>query len=503
METFDALVTVLAADLEPFLKLPSVRLLEAITINGGRIIRPEREAFLAVFVLDETENSTAAVKAALALRREVTAVPVTRGLRIGIATGVVTLRIDEAELPTAEGDPVDLAIRLREAVRGGGIAIDEATFDRVQNDYRFKSASGVAIKGKTQALAVHEIVEETAPTALNKTYGSMLDAMRAGANNPESWLYRPATTVRMAAEVRTRTPPIPDGLQQIVVGADRRDSATGDPVDCTVFAPPAVRGGESFLVQVFAHLPAAAGDAAQLATEFDPSATRRAFRSLQAEVIRGTRLSFELSLPGLAVDDPLQFLVWSGRSEAVQFGVTIPAQLALKVVIGTVTVSQNTVPVGHLKFRLQVLDAASAEVAVTPVPAGDSARRYNRAFISYASRDRDKVLSRVQMLKPLGIQFFQDVLDLEPGDRWEKQLYRRIDECDLFLLFWSSAARDSTWVMEEVKYALARKHDDEFAPPEIHPVIIEGPPVPAPPTELAHLHFNDRVIYFMSEAGRS
>jgi hypothetical protein len=104
------------------------------------------------------------------------------------------------------------------------------------------------------------------------------------------------------------------------------------------------------------------------------------------------------------------------------------------------------------------------------------------------------------MLKPLGIQFFQDILDLEPGDRWEKELYRHIDESDLFLLFWSTAARESKWVMEEVKYALARKHGDDFAPPEIRPVIIEGPPVPAPPPELAHLHFNDRLIYFASDS---
>ena len=34
------------------------------------------------------------------------------------------------------------------------------------------------------------------------------------------------------------------------------------------------------------------------------------------------------------------------------------------------------------------------------------------------------------------------------------------------------------------------------AAPEILPVIIEGPPVVSPP-ELAHLHFNDRLLYFM------
>jgi hypothetical protein len=42
-----------------------------------------------------------------------------------------------------------------------------------------------------------------------------------------------------------------------------------------------------------------------------------------------------------------------------------------------------------------------------------------------------------------------------------------------------------------------RRGEDEFAPPDTIPVILEGPPSPAPPPELKHLHFNDRLIYFM------
>ena len=102
------------------------------------------------------------------------------------------------------------------------------------------------------------------------------------------------------------------------------------------------------------------------------------------------------------------------------------------------------------------------------------------------------------MLESLKIRYFQDVLSLDPGDRWQQQLYRHIDKCDLFLLFWSTAARDSQWVMKEVDYALARKQGDDLSPPEIKPVIIEGPPPVPPPPALAHLHFNDRVIYFLS-----
>ena len=101
------------------------------------------------------------------------------------------------------------------------------------------------------------------------------------------------------------------------------------------------------------------------------------------------------------------------------------------------------------------------------------------------------------MLRFDGVSYFQDLLNLEPGDRWERKLYRHIDECDLFLLFWSTNAKESKWVLEEARYAIKRKGDNEFAPPKIFPVIIEGPPVPEPPKELAHLHFRDYLIYFM------
>jgi hypothetical protein len=65
------------------------------------------------------------------------------------------------------------------------------------------------------------------------------------------------------------------------------------------------------------------------------------------------------------------------------------------------------------------------------------------------------------MLKALRMSYFQDILALDPGDRWEQQLYRHIDQADLFLLFWSSAAHESEWVRKEVRYALSRKGSDD------------------------------------------
>src|SRR5262245_45168955 len=87
------------------------------------------------------------------------------------------------------------------------------------------------------------------------------------------------------------------------------------------------------------------------------------------------------------------------------------------------------------------------------------------------------------------------VLGLEPGEVFEASLFRRIDECDIFLLFWSSNARASEWVQQEIRHARGRQGPDGELPPTILPVIIEGPPPPPPPPELAHLHFNDYLLY--------
>jgi hypothetical protein len=206
---------------------------------------------------------------------------------------------------------------------------------------------------------------------------------------------------------------------------------------------------------------------------------------------------FDLTLPGLEIDEPVQYMVWMSRPQSVQFGVTVPADHPRRTVIGTVRISRERVPIGHIKFKLSVYAPEDTRPPGGDAPLGEAMHVYRKAFISYASHDRREVLKRAQMLARMKIDFFQDVLDLEPGQRWERQLYRQIDECDLFLLFWSSAAKQSDWVLKEVEYALTRKGGDEAAPPEIVPVIIEGPPLVPPPPALSHLHFDDRLLYFM------
>jgi hypothetical protein len=262
-----------------------------------------------------------------------------------------------------------------------------------------------------------------------------------------------------------------------------------------VFAPPIAAPGSALLVQAFVHLPEDADAARAVASEQVLGSSQRGYFSLAALVGVGSRLDLELHLPGLEIDDPVASLTWRGRTEPVQFAVTVPADARVGTVLGTLSVSLEGVPLGHVKFALEI--EAGAEVRARE-PQGREARRYRSAFVSYASADRDEVLRRVQMLGLTGIEYFQDVMSLEPGERWSESLERAIRRSDLFLLFWSSSAKSSTWVRREVDYALQCKAGDDHRPPAIRPVIIEGPPVVPPWDDLAHLHFNDRVLYFMS-----
>jgi hypothetical protein len=270
-----------------------------------------------------------------------------------------------------------------------------------------------------------------------------------------------------------------------------------DQVQCSVYSPPATPPGDMFLVQVLAHTPAQEERARQIALEADEDAKRLGVRTLDLPVPRESVLSFHLSMPSLEVDAPAQHVVWRGRPESAQFAVSVPEGAKPSTVIGTVSAFLDSIPVGQVRFKVKIA-AGREEASPRPEPAGDSAHTFRRAFISYATKDRDKVLARVQMLKTLKIDFFQDVLSLEPGARWEGELYKQIDQSDLFLLFWSSAARDSQWVMREAAYAAERQRASREGLPAILPVIVEGPPVVEPPSDLSHLHFNDNLLYVMN-----
>lgn len=270
-------------------------------------------------------------------------------------------------------------------------------------------------------------------------------------------------------------------------------SATGaEPVDTAVFCPPHAARNSVFLVQVFLYSPRTATQVCMQAREADETAERRGVFSLPLDLPLGTCVDLHLEIPGLVVAEPDAMLVWRGSPTAAQFEVAVPADAAGVQVIGRVRIAVAGVPSGTLRFQVTLTAVGTQPGAVEAREL--RARRYRRAFVSYSSQDRAEVLRRVQAFRIAGLSVFQDILDLDPGERWEKALYHEIDNCDLFLLFWSHAAAASEWVGKEIDYALARKGGDEEQPPDIQPVPIEGLPIAPPPARLRNLHFNDALL---------
>lgn len=271
-----------------------------------------------------------------------------------------------------------------------------------------------------------------------------------------------------------------------------------DELLCSVYSPRLAAPGDEILVQAFAHLEEQEEEVAALSAAADPSAAKVGERHLDERVLEGERLGFHLTLRGAEIDVPDQEFVWRREPLAAQFGVYFPDTSQPRDAVGTVLVTKGGVPVGHVKFTLRIVTRAEKEDAAADVAErqGDYSR-YRKAFVSYASKDREHVLPRVQALAAAHIDVFQDFVELEPGERWERGLYKHIDECDAFFLFWSRAASDSQWVRKEALYAHQRREGREDRPPEIIPIIIEGPPPVAPPEELNFLHFNDKYIYLL------
>jgi TIR domain len=274
-----------------------------------------------------------------------------------------------------------------------------------------------------------------------------------------------------------------------------------DLVDCSVFGPPAARPGDTIMIQVFLHLPEQRERASFQAAAMDSSATLKATRTLEIAIKRGARVEISFAVNTLRVDEPVQSVVWQGQPVFCQFLVAIPQGISDQSFFCVVRVSIDGSLIGCIKFRI-----SSDPNTTGPQQAllGDYARRYEKAFVSYATIDRKEVLKRVQMLQILKTEFFVDLLSLDPGDRWERKLYEQINRCDLFLLFWSQAARDSRWVLQEAEYALKHQQENPDSEPDIVPVILEQNVLPPP--SLAALHFNDRfnyLIYLMDSAEAS
>jgi hypothetical protein len=288
-----------------------------------------------------------------------------------------------------------------------------------------------------------------------------------------------------------------------LAGATTKQS---DKVFCTVFGPRSARPKDEFMVQVFAHLKEQASQLEDLAKGLDPSAERFGEKPFGKEVERGRDLFFEFEMSGLEAKEPVQTLTWYGDPASVEFEVAVPPdaeprKLIGKVHYGIVSDEGAHVPLGHVKFAFEIVAAAAAPAAAQATADAKPTQEnisYKKAFISYCSKDRTTVFRELQGLEVgfdlQGIPYFIDQDGIRTSEEWFKVIKANLDESDLFVLFWSSAARDSKEVLKEIEYALERRGGREDGPPYFRPIPIELPlPMPLP-KGLEPLHFANKLL---------
>lgn len=406
----------------------------------------------------------------------------------------------------------DLAKYLRESFRAAGVAVP-ARLAPADAPRPAAPPLASAPKGSVEpapsasrSAAVSAGSSRDASRSVIGKEGSFEDAVRRTSPRSDDSPYdrhlsRFPEPVRPAAARASPAPALaPDSMSEEAMAAQwraaasHRDGAHPLATDVSVFAPPAIRRGKPVLVQVMLHTAEQSQAAGERASLVDSAAGLRGTSALTVDIKPGARVTIMLIEPGLKIDQPVHSVVWRGKLTSVHVVVELPWEGQKSDLFPRVQVSIGPAVIGELRFKIEVQDVFAPEKSTSLRPA--EAKRYQRAFFSYSSKDRQRVMEIAQAYKIAGVEFFQDILSLEPGARWEKGLYKQIDDCDLFVLFWSEAARTSEWVGKEWRYALDRQRAGSAL--DIVPLILEGPPAPQPPRDLSHLHFDDWMRYAMA-----
>ena len=192
-----------------------------------------------------------------------------------------------------------------------------------------------------------------------------------------------------------------------------------DKVYCTAFSPAEINAGSEFLIQIFAHTEKESGLLHALAEGADDITELPGNTLLDENITRGSLLQFQLILGNNNIQEVLT-TKWFGKLKHLQFVVLIPKN-EQEDLIGKIVISLNSVPIGRLSFKITVLK--KYEKKLTEELTQVVMKRFNQAFISYASPDRAEVLKRVQVMELMKLKYFQDLLTLEAGDEGEKKMY--------------------------------------------------------------------------------
>jgi hypothetical protein len=256
----------------------------------------------------------------------------------------------------------------------------------------------------------------------------------------------------------------------------------------SVISPKTVVPESSFLLDIWAHLEDQRNEVINRSKEGSINDNILIKTNGPTKILKGTDLVIHLDFPDLIIENPEQHLLWTGDISSANFLIKVPKDVRKGGKIGAVKIYTDGLLILNFFFEINI-----AEKMTNEEPIDITLHRISKAFVSYASRDREKVLSRIQGIQKIApnLEFKMDIKDIRSGQKWKKSLRELIETSDIFYLFWSENAKNSNWVEKEWRCALKLKGIDF-----IDPVPLESPEDVPPPVELTEKHFNDWTLAY-------
>ncbi len=266
-----------------------------------------------------------------------------------------------------------------------------------------------------------------------------------------------------------------------------------DKVHFSVTNPATVLPGDCFVLDVWAHLEEQRASVVERARQSSVGQEVSIRSKGPTRVSRGVVLSVNVNIEGLTIEDPEDTILWEGEVGNASFAVSVPKEFQEGPRQGQALIYVNGLRLARVNFVVSV-----GRLAPERQTLASHEERFHKAFASYASKDRDEVLARVQGMNIAAphMDIFIDVLSLRSGQDWKSELERVIPASDVFYLFWSENALESEWVELEWRCALKARGIDF-----IDPVPLISPEKAPPPKELASKHFNDWTLAFIRGQG--
>lgn len=210
-----------------------------------------------------------------------------------------------------------------------------------------------------------------------------------------------------------------------------------------------------------------------------------------AQIAPGAPLTVTIDCPHLAFTPAMLTHTWED-DEWLRFGFTFdaPPELEGHIVNAHVVVLIQGIEIACIRnCAIEIVPATTGDDDA-PAPARitrKAARLHQSIFVSY-SRDDEAVIDAYRLAQMvLGRDLFMDTYSVRQGDDWGAILADALDEADIMQLFWSPNAALSPYVQAEWQYALVYRCPQTRCEGFIRPVVWDD--APAPPAELAHLHF--------------